>query len=206
METEMARSSTPLGVRRGGNEESYFRLRDAALVQKMRARLEQREAASAIAKHGEVDDPEIAAAFVGLGITLETLPIVHLVPLIAVAWADGEMQTLERDLLRKAAASRGLDGAAMELFKSMLKKAPSTELLDASIDYIKHVLAALPADQAERAHADFKNLSWRIADASGGFLGWIGRVEQEEREILQELSDRLVAIQPESAAKILEAL
>ena len=202
----MARSSTPLGVRRGGNEESYFRLRDAALVQKMRARLEQREAASAIAKHGEVDDPELAADLVGLGITLETLPIVHLVPLLSVAWADGEMQTLERDLLRRAAASRGLDDEVMELFNSMLKQAPSAELLAVSLDYIKHVLAALPTDQAERAQADLMDLSWRVADASGGFLGWIGRVEQEERALLRELSDRLSSDQPELTAKLLESL
>jgi len=206
MESAMSGSSIPLGVRRQGNEESYFRLRDEALVQKMRARLEQRDAASAIAKHGEVDDPEIAAALVALGITLETLPVVHLITLLGVGWTDGEMQTLERDLLRKAAASRGLDGAAMELFDSMLKKAPSRELMAASIDYIKHVLAALPDDEAEQARADLKDLAWRVADASGGFLGWIGRVEQEERELLRELSDRLVATQPESAAQVLEAL
>ena len=101
------------------------------------------------------------------GITPETIPVLHIVPLLSVAWADGKIQDSERREILAAAKITGADaGAARTLLDEMLEKGPSKTLVDASLSFISQLMAAMPdADKANQGDS-LADMAWRIADAS----------------------------------------
>ena len=70
----------------------YMAHKDHEALAKLREAMDREESAAAITESG-VNDNELVQTLVELGLELETLPILHLVPLFQVAWSDGEVQS-----------------------------------------------------------------------------------------------------------------
>ena len=150
------------------------------LCTKQRSEFESR--AETLVAEGGITDPDLASQLSGLGIEVETLPVLHLVPLIQVAWADGEIQAGERALLNDAATTRGIiDGASKALFEQMLNAPPTEALVAGAMALIRHFLDAMSPEDAVSARADLFGLSKGVADASGGVFGLWGRIDAATR-------------------------
>ena len=70
----------------------YMAQKDHEVLAKLREAMDREASAAAIAESG-VNDQDLVQSLVELGIELDTLPVLHLVPLFQVAWSDGEVQT-----------------------------------------------------------------------------------------------------------------
>jgi hypothetical protein len=184
-------SDQPLDPLRRAHEDDFFRKRNQELIEKMRQKLSTEEAAADLKAATQLDDEELIHQLSALGITRETLPVLHLVPLLQVAWADGEIQDEERVLLLQAADEANVTGPARTTFEGMLHKQPSPEFFDASMSFIKAMLAAMPEDKAQDAAANLQALTWRVADAAGGLFGLFGRVGGTEKAALRQIAERL---------------
>jgi len=80
---------------------------------------------------------DLNATLAGLGLTKTTYRALMLLPLVYVAWADGHVQNVERDLiLRFAKRSLHLTAETMKVIEGWLETAPSTE-------YVQKGLAGL---------------------------------------------------------------
>ena len=109
-----------------------------------------------------------------LGIDEVTVEVLALLPLIQVAWADGEIQPEERATILKIARERyhlGEDGA--HLLQGWLTHPPSPSYLERS----RRVLVALAHKHKgfsiEPEHlSDVVDFSRQVAEAAGGFLGF----------------------------------
>jgi hypothetical protein len=152
-----------------------------------------REANAAAMTATGLEDEMLVNALIEHGIRMETLPILHLVPLFQVAWSDGEIQSEERDLLVAAAEEANIDPgtAAYDMFHKMLKGPPPTEIYEAALTYVHLILSSMSDEEADSKREDLQALAVTVAHASGKLLGLFGGVQEEERLVLKTIASRL---------------
>ena len=99
--------------------DAVFYNRDRQLMEAFRDRLNQLERRQQLQHVSDIRDEALLDRLLGLGITAESLAALGMVPLVWVAWADGEVaaedfETLRREILERAGdvarASGGLLG------------------------------------------------------------------------------------------------
>ena len=99
--------------------DAVFYNRDKQLMEAFRERLDQLERRQQLQHVSDIRDEALLDRLLGLGITAESLAALGMVPLVWVAWADGEVaaedfETLRREILERAGdvarASGGLLG------------------------------------------------------------------------------------------------
>jgi hypothetical protein len=136
-------------------------------------------------------DPAMVAELQALGFTPETLPLLPLMPLLQVAWAEGGVTPAERAQIVSLARSRGVaeGSAADRQLSAWLADRPAestfaqaTRLIRAMLDSSSGAVG-LTADELVRYCES-------IAEASGGFFG-INRVGSDEKQILASLAEAL---------------
>ena len=99
--------------------DAVFYNRDKQLMEAFRDRLDQLERRQQLQHVSDIRDEALLDRLLGLGITAESPAALGMVPLVWVAWADGEVaaedfETLRREILERAGdvarASGGLLG------------------------------------------------------------------------------------------------
>jgi hypothetical protein len=173
-------------------EEDYFRRKEKELIEKMRVRAAAEEQRRRIGQQAGVADEEVLRDLQDLGYTPETVMMLYLVPVIQIAWAEGGVTEKERDLIVKAARSRGIDAGTPcdQQLQIWLSKRPSDELFEKSLRAIHTILEAQPAEARVAHEKDLVSLATAIASASGGIVGFRA-VSEEERLILAHITDEL---------------
>jgi hypothetical protein len=89
-----------------GREEAYFRQKEAELIEELRRRFHQQQDHERLADDVGVHDEQILRTFEELGFSRETVTILHLVPLVQVAWSDGGVTEAERAARPRGSVSR----------------------------------------------------------------------------------------------------
>jgi hypothetical protein len=175
--------------RRKALEEQFFKKQDAELLQRMREQRAEQERRQALATASGVRDEAALEAMVQADIGPETLAALGLVPLVAVAWADGKLDDDEREAVLSAARGLGLEegGPADRLLVGWLESRPPHALLETWEAYVK----ALPAQVREALRPDVLGRAREVAEAAGGFLGLGSKVSDDERRVLGELERAL---------------
>jgi tellurite resistance protein len=149
-------------------EDAFFTKENARLLEQLKGK-QKREALREMVK---VEDETFLDRLIELGIGPETVLALTLVPLIAVAWADGTLDGRERDAIIKAAEEKGVspETAGHQLLETWLG------IWETFTD-------------EERQRMRERTLDWAlaVAEASGGFLGVISKVSPAERVVIKEL-------------------
>ena len=189
------------------HEDSYHLNHDEVLIEKFRAQLAKRKATEGLQAKTGLTDASILARLSDLGITADTLPILHLLPLLDVAWADGEIQETEKNLLLEAAHLTGVtSGPALKLFEGFLNQPPEQELVAAATDFISLLLCVLTEQEQQVIKTNLVDFAWRIADACGGVFGLWGRVEDSEKRALTRIAESLAVQHPDASNALLKRL
>jgi hypothetical protein len=173
-------------------EEEYFHRKEKEVIEKMRVRAASEEQRRRLGEHAGVADEEVLRDLQELGYTPETVMLLHLVPLVQTAWAEGGVSQKERDLIVKAARSRGIDPGTPcdQQLTTWLSQKPSDAFFEKTLRAIRTILQAQPAEAREASEKDLISLATAIAAASGGIVGFRA-VSEEERQILAHISDEL---------------
>jgi hypothetical protein len=173
-------------------EEEYFHRKERELIEKMRVRAAAEEQRRRLGEETGVGDEDVLRDLQDLGYTPETVMLLHLVPLIQTAWAEGGVTQKERDLIVKAARSRGITAGspADQQLDLWLAQRPSNELFEKTLRAIRTILQAQPDDARAASEKDLLALASAIATASGGIVGFRA-VSDEERQILAHISEEL---------------
>jgi tellurite resistance protein len=116
-----------------------------------------------------------------LGFTDETVVLIRMMPLLAVAWADGHISDAEREAVISEARSYGIapDSAADRQLAAWLTDAPSEIVREAAVD----ILAGSILGDAERVIAACHT----VASASGGAFG-LRKVSAREQDVLDRIT------------------
>jgi len=171
------------------NEERYFQERDeemrAALREKLEAQANAMAGQEKMAASVGVTDEQIVAEIEALGFDADTAPVLHLMPLVAVAWADGEVQDEEREVILEAAGNHGIEpgSPAGNMLASLLEKRPADVVLGQVLTVLQHMLAVkgMQPDSVLKACED-------VAAAAGGFFGFGSKVSGDEEAVIKKIS------------------
>ena len=166
-------------------EDAFFTKENARLLEQLKGK-QKREALREMVK---VEDETFLDRLIELGIGPETVLALTLVPLIAVAWADGTLDGRERDAIIKAAEEKGVspETAGHQLLETWLSRRPERELFDSWKQYVRGIWETFTDEERQRMRE--RTLDWAVAvaEASGGFLGVISKVSPAERVVIKEL-------------------
>ena len=173
-----------LGERRRVLEDSFFAQRDRELMEKLKQQLKKDELSSACG----IKNPAVIESLVNANISSETITALTLVPLIAVAWADGEIAPEERDAIRSAIEATGIeaDSICRQLLDTWLAEPPGPELVKAWKDYIRALASTASPAAVETLRDDVLNHTREIAAAAGGILG-LRSISKNEKDVIDDL-------------------
>ncbi len=138
---------------------------------------------------GSADD-RIIKTLVGEGIRPQTMFAVSMVPLIEVAWADGEVQDKERNALLTGSVEHGFhpEQIKYQIVEAWLNQQPPAALFSTWVDYISALDERLFARERKQLMSLLVDQTQAIAKAAGGFLGLRSICEREER-VIEKLQD-----------------
>jgi hypothetical protein len=168
------------------SQEEYFHWLDVELIDKMRA-CERRQN---LADASQISDPIILAALVRLGYSPTTVPLLYLVPLVQVAWADGAVSDAERFCIAACANRQGVreDTPAYQQLMAWLDRQPPRGFLEGSLRVVQAALESLPTKDREARLDVLKGSCVDVAAATGSIFG---RICAAERKVLAEIQRAL---------------
>lgn len=177
-----------LDDRRRSLEESFFAKENERLRARIQADRERDEARKALLGEAGIRDAALLDRLVDLGIRVDTVEALVLVPLLLVAWADGKMDPAERDAVLRAAEAHGVPrgGPGFALLEAWTAERPPAELATSWRSYIDALMQELSADQRWALEERILERARNVARASGGFLG-LSKISAEEEAVLKEL-------------------
>ena len=176
-----------LGDRKRALEEEFFRKQENALLNQLRTTQARESAQEALAAATGVRDSTVLHKLSALGITSDTLLALGLVPLVAIAWADGALDDKERHAIVASLGVAGIaaDSPAGQLVQTWLSSPPPASMLEAWSSYTAALAAELSPTERHNLRDSVLGRARAVAEAAGGFLGFGKRVSQAEAELLQ---------------------
>ena len=190
--------------REQGFEEEYFLRKERELIEKMRQKRANEMLRQQMEEATGIHDAEALAALQELGYTPETVQLLHVVPLVQVAWASGDIHPKERELVIQAARHRGVmpGSPADQKLNEWLTRQPPHEFFENTLRAIRVFIASLPAEEQEEAQRDLVSYCMRIAEASRSLFGF-GIVSDDERQALEEIAATLSKDREETVNQVL---
>ncbi|MEZ4358656.1 MAG: hypothetical protein R3B48_00635 [Kofleriaceae bacterium] len=169
-------------------EDEFFYKENKAKIAAMKAEQAMKASKEELRKASGMTDDAVLDHLVELGLRANTIAALSLVPLVAVAWADGEIQDDERGAIMQGAHGKGLDegSAGYELLSSWLDKRPPDALLDTWESYIKVLSGQLNDEQNRLLKNQIVGFAKMVASAAGGILGF-GKVSAKEEALLHRI-------------------
>lgn len=178
------------GLRMAGKalEDSFFARENAALLKKLKEKAAVEAKKQAFREIANVKNEAVIDALVELDLDASDLAALNLVPLIEVAWADGAIQSKEREAILKAAAQGGIKPGTdnYTLLENWLATKPGPELMACWKGYAHTLFESLDSVVGNELKERLMTRTTAIAKAAGGFLG-IGAISDAEQRILDEL-------------------
>lgn len=181
-----------LGNRRKALEDQFFVQQDRELIEAMREKREGEARREALRVASGISDQAVLDHLSALGIGPEALAALSLVPLVAVAWADGRVDEPERRAVLRGAESQGVKPgeSAYQLLAGWLDRHPGSELVSAWKEYASALCAEIDSAARARLREDLMGRARAVAESAGGFLG-LGSVSSEEAAVLEDLERAL---------------
>jgi hypothetical protein len=181
--------SNPLRARGNAFEEAYIRQIEAERLQKSLVESGRKALRTDLGVELEIRDVGLLDRLVELGITPDTAAAFEALPLVEVAWADGDVDPEERWRVLGIATAFGLElgrpaHAQLELW---LIRRPPGDLFDAWYRFAERRFST--AEAAERARRVLEGVH-EVAVASGGLFGF-GAVSGAEREATARIHQAL---------------
>jgi hypothetical protein len=187
-------------------EEEYFRRKEQELVAKLKERSERESRRKGLAEAVGVTDDAILAAIEEMGFSRDVVVVLHLFPLVAVAWADGELADTERAKIVEAARAWGIAPGtpADARLEEWLRERPDPVTTDRALRLIRDILAFRTLDKGDDYRANILGMCEAVAGASGGFLGLGAKVSGAERAVIERIAGELVQSHTTAVRKVLE--
>jgi hypothetical protein len=177
--------ANPLRPRGAALEDDWFRQNEEHARRHLRQSRQERTRHVSLARELGVDDAGLLARLAALGVTAETAPAFEALPLVEVAWADGDVDREERWRVLTLATAFGLElgrpaHAQLELW---LRERPAGELFDAWRAFAARLGRRHDARARVRRVVEGAE---EVAAAAGGLFG-LRAVSGAERSTIEEI-------------------
>jgi hypothetical protein len=181
-------SSDFLDDRRKSLEDEFFYRENQKKLAILKNKLSVQETRAELREVSGMDDDDVLDRLVALGLKGETIAALSLVPLIAVAWADGAIQPGERTSILDCAKRKGisLGEPSYDVLSTWLDHKPEASLLDAWEDYVRALVKQLTDEQRKLMLTQIIGFARVIAESAGGVLGF-RKVSSAEDKVLRRI-------------------
>lgn len=178
-----------MGDRARNLEEQFFLEQERKTLARRREERLKHETREGLAALLGARDERLLNRLLELKLTPETAASLGLVPLVQVAWADGELDERERQAVLDAADAIGvkLGGFDHSLLEQWLSHRPDPALLQAWVHYVRQLRARCTPEEIAAFRTAVLGRARGVAEAAGGFLGFGNRVSESEAAVLREL-------------------
>src|SRR4051812_6640736 len=178
---------------RKGQEDAFFAEQDAILLRRMRQKDERTSMREALAAASGLRDDDTLEVLLDARVEPQTLEAFALLPMAAVAWADGHLAHEERTAALAAAERCGLvrGEAGWRLLERWLVREPSPALISAWEAYMQAQAQHLDEAAWYKLKQDVLSNARAVAKAAGGFLGLGSGISDRERSVLRRVEDAL---------------
>ena len=178
-----------LDERRMVLEESFFRRRNADLMEQLRKQVVLEAKRAELAMVSGIHDQKLLDRLINLKMSSGTVAALALVPMVRIAWADGKLDDAERDAILKSAVASGLnkDSAGYHWLVTWLQQAPESELIEAWTGYVTALKETLSPEDRSALKVGLVDRARQVAEAAGGFLGLGNKISTEEQAVLNQL-------------------
>jgi hypothetical protein len=110
------------------------------------------------------------------------------VPLVAVAWADRNLEEVERGAILRDPQALELDEAGHSLLTTWLDAEPEPRLFEAWVQYTRALVPQLTPDARSQLLARTRARAALIAEAAAGEPYGVGRrTSKEEHDVLRRI-------------------
>ena len=170
-------------------EDAFFAEQNRRLLEQLQEEARTAERREMLKAALEIEDGALLDRLIELDMNVESVVAFGLVPLVEVAWADGEIQNAERKAILGALAAKGAEpgGIAYQLVENWLAAKPEPELLETWRHYAAAIGEALEPERRESLKRAIMDQTRAVAEAAGGFLGLGSKISDAEQAKLDEL-------------------
>ena len=114
-------------------EDVFFKKEDQKLIEKLRELKRMEESKEALAQVSGITDDGVLSELVKLEIRPEILAALALIPLIEIAWVDGELDDKEREAILASTQQTGILGGDIDraILEEWFHRRPDPKLLQA---------------------------------------------------------------------------
>lgn len=188
------------------HEDDYFHRQDRELIEKLKKDAQkQAERQRTAQAAGVAEDAAVLDDLEKLGWNSDTVKLIHLFPLLQVAWADGKLDPKERDLILEAAGVHGVqEGPARDRLIAALSARPSDDEFARATAILGALVSALPEDQRAESQRNLVSYATAIASATGGTLGFGSKISAQEAKALQRIAAALETSHQAAAAQVVK--
>lgn len=181
----------PLNPQEDRLSEAFFGGNAAGQREQLELKAEEQAARELISEATGITDPGLLAELAGLGIRVETLSALTLIPLIDVAWADGRMDGAEREAVLAGAASVGIEPGSMSyrLLEIWIEEEHAPDLTNLWHDFTRALCGQLSAGEVERLRENVLGRARAVAAAAGDAKNQSPHVSEIEEGCLAELAE-----------------
>jgi hypothetical protein len=170
-------------------EDEFFAKQDAILIKKLRELEKMDRTQKALSAVSGITNEAVLKHLVELDIHPDLLATLALVPLVEVAWADGDVHEEERKAILEGSTRLGMGPSSVDyvLLEEWLKQKPPEKMLTAWIVYIRGLCDVLSLTERSEIKTLFISRARQVAEAAGGFLGLTSRISGKEEAMLRKL-------------------
>lgn len=170
-------------------EDAFFLKEDKKLIEKYKQLKQMEETKQRLAEISGIKDEAILKKLVELKIHAETVASLALVPLVEVAWADGNVDGSEKKAILMAVEKSNVakDSVEYQLMERWLSHKPDASLLDAWVHYIQGLSGQCTPAEVRELKEELLSRARSVAEAAGGFLGLGSKISAAEQSVLQKL-------------------
>ena len=181
--------SEGLSQRRKALEDQFFSQKDKALLDALRKQMGADDSRAELTKILGITNDAALDHIESLGFTSVTASVVSTIPMLAVAWADGEVDAKEREAILDAAHDHGIEPGtpADQMLADWLVNRPSDELFEAWKSYVSAISNELSAEEVAATKNASLERARKVARAAGGVLGLGNRISRVEQQVLDEM-------------------
>jgi hypothetical protein len=171
-------------------EEAFFADRDRHLVEKLKRKLTAEETERVLAAAMGIADDLTIKAVTKVEAGVQVLAAMALLPMVEVAWCDGDVSAQERNAILKAAAEMEItaDSDLYKILKGWLENRPALGALAAWKNYVQAMCATLESPTVFKLKQAVIGRAESVARAAGGILGMGNKISAAEQKCLDDLA------------------
>ncbi len=173
-------------------EEAFFYRMDQELIELLSKRLQREEKIRLFANSTGIRDRQGLESLVDSGFELSTLTAFIWVPLIFVAWADGNADEFEKKSFFDVLTSKGIasETASMMVAHAWFRQSPKEELWKLWEDFTATTMSSLNPVIRNELIDEIVGLCHVVAHSSGGLLG-LGKISPSESKVIDRVIESL---------------